>query len=609
MIVAVLVIVSLLLPTGVGAAGQTSKRASTQNELVEQHLLPHVAYLFEKLLDERRNVALDGVRAFEGGDRFLPGKIAVALSHLVVNTPRTDPKFAQYLAGFREIAELTVDDPNDTWGIYYYLSALNRLRKAGLLGQAVSPAVLAKLRIKLDWRSFIKVPGFTLIDHPTNYYGVAFSIARLRLLLGWEGPEPSRQFLSKMVSHYQRYSGEYGFSDETDGEGRFDRYSVLLIGEICLRFIETDMRATPQLKRWLRKSVEVMLVRMNQRGDGWDYGRSIGPYGDTAPVQVLAAAAYLDVLSPQEKEMAYAFTTLATAKFVNFWYDPEMRSLNLWEKGRRTDAYRGKHRILGENMSLLDQLMSANELWNEMGFRNKPPADLSAWLLTLPTFTFTRFARGEYDRGLVTYRDRSHIFSLPIVNGGRVYHSRNAYFPIPHSTGLIEGTPDEEYPQLVPRFTLADSSVLMPIAYARQITTAGAGDRWTVTYRQDEVDRVGAPIPIKDDRMKVEVSYVFEPGSITRTERYTPSAPLAVTDISMTFASFSSSARLSDARVVFAEGNVEEFSVTGLDACSIAPANDTYRASNGPMKTVVSCATRATTLTKPFAISWTVKYR
>jgi hypothetical protein len=51
-----------------------------------------------------------------------------------------------------------------------------------------------------------------------------------------------------MLDHYRIYSGEYGFADETDGSGRFDRYSVLLIGEIAQRFIETGMEPTPQVK-------------------------------------------------------------------------------------------------------------------------------------------------------------------------------------------------------------------------------------------------------------------------------------------------------------------------------------------------------------------------
>ena len=31
-----------------------------------------------------------------------------------------------------------------------------------------------------------------------------------------------------------------------------------------------------------------------------------------------------------------------------------MQSVNMWEKGRRTDGYRNKNRILGENLKMTD---------------------------------------------------------------------------------------------------------------------------------------------------------------------------------------------------------------------------------------------------------------
>ena len=195
----------------VGRSSLATQAAATQNELIEQRIVPHLSYLFEKLVTERRDTTIDGQRAFTGGDRFLPGKIALGLSLVIVNTPQADPRFALYLAGYRDIAEMTVDDPNDTWGIYYYVSALNKLRKAGLLNEAIRPETLKKLQQKLDWRPFVRVPEYTAINLPTNYLGVAFSIARLRMLLGWEDASGSQQLLAKILDHYQRYSGEFGF--------------------------------------------------------------------------------------------------------------------------------------------------------------------------------------------------------------------------------------------------------------------------------------------------------------------------------------------------------------------------------------------------------------
>lgn len=583
-------------------------RGQSQNELIERRVLPHLEHLFQKLVTEKRETTIDGQKAFTGGDRFLPGKIALGLSLVLVNTPRTDPKFASYLDGYRAIADMTVDDVNETWGVYYYMSALNKLRKAGLLSEAIRPETLEKLRQKLDWRPFVRVPEYTVINLPTNYLGVAFSIARLRMLLGWEDASAGQQLLAKILDHYQRYSGEYGFSDETDGAGRFDRYSVLLSGEIGERLIETEMAVTPQVKEWLRKSADVVLVNLNGRGDGFSYGRSIGPYGDTAFLEVLSAAAYFDVLTPVEKDMAYAFATRAVRKYVDFWVDPEMRSVNMWEKGRATDQYRNKTRILGENFSLSDQLVKTNEVWNGLGYRNRAPSPaFDAWLAKLPQTTLTWFAKGEHDRALLTYRDGSHVFSLPMVNGGPSYHNMNAYFPIPYSHRLVQGSPNASYPQLLPKLTMADGAELMPLVYMKDIALKGN----TLSYRQEAFDRLAGNTPARDTRLSSDVRYELASGSIRRVETYRAAAPLDVTRISFEFASFSEQPRVDGTRIRFGSGDVTELVVEGLQTCDAQPvsSDSVYKAPHGAMKTVVRCYAEKVRLDKPFTVAWTLRYR
>jgi hypothetical protein len=581
------------------------------NQIVEQGFLPQLDYFFDKLLKEKKDIVIDSTKAFNGQDKFLPGKIAIGFSYLLINTPRTDPKFKHYLEGFRQIADMTVDDANETWGIYYYVSALNKLHKAGLLEEAVSPATLARLKQKLDWRTFVAQPEFTLINLPTNYYGVAFSIARLRYLLGWEDAQASKTLLEKMVHHYQTYSGEFGFSDETDGEGRFDRYSILLIGEICQRFIETDMEVTPQLKKWLRNSVNVILPRLNPWGNGFEFGRSIGAYGDTSLLEVLSAAAKLGVLNKEEREMAYAFAVRSAAKYQEFWFDQETHSVNLWDKGRRTDAYRGKYRILGENLSLLHQEIYTNNIWNGLGFKGKAPStNFVPWLTKQPRFTLTWFAKGEYDRALLTFRDGFRIVSLPMVNGGATQHMNNPYFPIPFSNNVVQGSADAGFPQLIPRFTLADGSQLIPVSFTKGIKTEQNGSALTLSYRMDELDKLGARAPVKDGRLKAETTYTLDSSVITRSDRYTPQGSLDGVKIAFEFASFGEDAVADGNTIRFGKGDVQSIKVSGLDRCKVenVAGNEVYRSPMRAMNTRVSCESGPTTLDKPFTIGWTLRY-
>ena len=558
------------------------------NQSVQGRVRPQVEALLEALAAEGRDYTLDGVEVFEAQDKFLPGKIASGMSHVLVATSRDDPAFAERLAGFRRLSELTLEDTNDSWGIYYYISALHELEGAGLLDEAVSPETLTRLRERLDWRAFVREPDLTLINLPNNYYGVAFSIARLRFLLGWEDASASEALLAKTLQHFRDYSGEYGFADETSGEGRFDRYSVLLIGEIAQRFIETGVEPPPEVRTWLRKSVDLMLPRLNLRGEGFEYGRSIGVYGETAFLEVLTAAAALDVLTDEEQAMAYAFSSRVAARYVDFWQDSGTGSVNLWDHGRKTDAYRGKHRILGENLSLAHQLIYTNAIWNRLGLTDAvPDAGFEAWLDRRPTSMTTWFARGDHDRVLVTYRDGDRVIGLPLINGGPTQHMNTPYFPIPFSPGVLAGAADETFPQLVPRLTLADGSMLMPLSYFKDVSVAGDGARTTVSYHQDELDRMGEEAPRPDTRARIRTRYVLESGAITRSDEIVVDGD-AVVDLE--FPVFSRGATTNGGVIRFAQGEVASFEATGM---TCAPTEDfdaaTYASPVGAFRTLIRC--------------------
>lgn len=600
-------LLALAAPAHADPRGPLYEQAPAMDRTVRGRVVPQVEALLEDLLAEGRGYRLDGVRVFDAQDKFLPGKIAIAMAHVLVETPRDDPRFPEYLAGFRRLADLTLEDPNDSWGIYYYVSALHRLQEAGLLDEAVAPATLARLRERLDWRAFVREPALTLIDLPNNYYGVAFSIARLRYLLGWEDASAGEALLARTLDHYRAYSGEYGFADETDGQGRFDRYSVLLIGEIAQRFIETGVEPPTEVKTWLRGSVDVLLPRLNLRGEGFEYGRSIGVYGETAFLEVLTAAAALDLLTDEEEAMAYAFSSRVAARYADFWLDPGTGSVNLWDHGRKTDAYRGKHRILGENLSLGHQLLYTNAIWNRRGWSGREPSPaFGAWLDALPRSTTTWFARGEFDRLLVTYRDGGRVIGLPLINGGPTQHMNTPYFPVPFSPGVLAGAADETYPYLIPHLTLADGSVLAPLAWFRNVKIETRGERTVVTWRQDLMDRMGGPAPERDARASVETRVEFAPGSVARSDIVRLAPGEAPARIALQFPSFSRGVEPAGDGFDFREGEVARFEASGLACQTAEPDPRVHRSPVGAFNTVVACEGPAGRET---AVGWRILFR
>jgi len=565
------------------------------DETIEHKLQPQIETLLGQLTKDGRNLQIDGMPVFNGKDKFLPGKIAISLVEFLVSLPPDDPRLAKYLEDFRKVARLTVDDANDTWGAYYYIVALDKLREAGLLERAVDRLTLAKLRVHLDWRMFVDPDTFDLIDHPNNYYVVAFGIARMRMRMGWEDGSGAAHIYDKVVDHYHRYSGEYGFADETDGEGRFDRYSVLLSAEFAHHFLESGDKPPAEVIGWVRKSADVMLARMHENGSGFEYGRSLGPYSETAIIEVLTTAAALGILSDSEKMLAYSYVSRAAQRYFEFWVDPRTGSVDLWDQGRRTDGYRGKFRILGENLSLAHQFAYTDAMWNQMGFKNKAPlADFGKALEALPKESVTWFEKGTYDRLLLTRRDGGHIIGLPVISGGATQHMNSPYFPIPYSRGMLAGSADDTIPLMVPQFTLADGAVLMPLAYFRDAKVTG---KTTVSWHQTEMDRMGGVAPVPDDRLAVETSYRFEAGKIVRTDLYTPKTPLDIAAIRMDFAS------MGDA--------VTGFKVEGLDDCQSQAIDKEpdYESDDGPMTKKTVCRSGRRTADKPFTIRWTLTYR
>ena len=552
---------AFLAVTGPAAA----ESVAPYNRTVETVIQPQTEQLLLRLVKDGRDMKLGGVTVFNGDDKFLPGKIALGLADFLTNLPKDDPRLPGYLEDFGQIARMTVNDDNEGWGIYYYLSALNALRKAGELNRAVDPATLARLRVQLDWRSFVDVRTFKLINLPNNYYCVAFGAARLRMLMGWEDASGAEILMAKMLEHYREYSGVYGFADETDGDGRFDRYSILLSGEITQRFLQTGSAPPPEVLGWLRKSADVMLLRLNTEGEGFEYGRSLGPYADTSMVEVLTAAAVGGVLTPQEKDLAYAFVCRVARRYVTFWMNKETGSVDLWDQGRRTDAYRGKFRILGENFSLAHQFLYTNAAWNALGYKDKPPmADFDAALDRLPARTVTWFARGVYDRMLLTIRDKEHVIGLPLINGAHDQHMHNPYFPIPYSNDMLSSVADGGAPLLIPRLLLTDGSVLQPLAYFQNVNVSEDGDKTIVTYSEPQMDRMGKTATVPDDRLSVAVTYVFSPGRITRTDVYTPKGSVSLAGATMEFATYSDESDQKDGLITFAQGAVRGFSAEGF---------------------------------------------
>lgn len=462
-------------------------------------LLPELLGKLESVISavvrEGHELRINGVQVLSGDDPFLAGKVLLGAAHLVADNSVGAARAVMRCRQLKRADSLFDHTEVASWGRLFFLMAIAKTRDAGLLEQCFSHERLLQLRNRLDWRDIVDDRTYTLLNRPSNFYQVAFGIAQLRFQLGWEDARSSFEILERMQQQYELQANEHGFMDETAGGGRYDRYSILLVAEIAHRFREAGIPFLGRLRHRLRRSAELVLANLNAQGIGFQYGRSIGAYGDTAFLEILSAAAWHGVLSPEESHAGFAFCCVSTARFLNFWWDDKHGCVNLWEDGRAADPYRHKGRMLGETLSLLHQHIYTHQIWRHLGHREEHIKldALHVWMGAQPPSQLTWFRSAENDGdqlALFTRREGSRVFSLPLVNGGE-YQGSSAYLPIPYSDGLIQSAPGEDVPQLVPKLILDDGRQLMPVGRYAQIRYHGQRRvkiRWVVP-KLSRVDR------------------------------------------------------------------------------------------------------------------------
>ncbi|WP_414445115.1 hypothetical protein [Burkholderia sp. 22PA0106] len=609
------------------------------------------------------------------GDKFLPGKLALGLSWILIDMKsKNDPQYADYLAAYQKVttAMMAMNGSNylyanTSWGEYYYLVALNNFQAHGMLDEVFSSTMLATLQQRLMFCDMFGADAsgktntcpasgtpidIASLNTAQNYYAVSYGIAGLRQKLGWSSPSFSsktdasvtgmnaRDALLYTLTNHIRNDSSGGFSDEASNtsktyydQARFDRYSTLLIGEVTERTFEMGNEAnlTPELKGYLRKSVDLILPQLNTDGEGFNYGRSIGPYGDSAFMEVLTAAANAGVLTDAEKQAAYAYIYRAALRFENYWYDPTLPtpSVNMWVKGRGTDTYRGKPRAMGENFSLLHQYLYVNAWWNKLGFGAAAPltdTQFQSWLdSTQPHVKLTWYNQPTdtahpYSAALVTVRDGKRVINLNLSQAPD-YNSFTPYYPVPFSDKLIYGTTDLAYALLIPQVSY-NGKTYQPVTYYQNLNVQESNGQVVVSFDTTKF-RVASKNAAASTDLDLQTHTVltFAHGSISRTDTLgsaTLTGNLAVeTDYTAFNDLASTTANADGVSVNYGNGAATGYATTGFSSCALSDFSTANNATNplsttpiGQLHSKFACTTQPFTLGsgQSRTLSWTLKY-
>lgn len=494
----------------------------------EQRMQDHIALLkermrqlFWRIAEAKEQISIDGVPGFSERAQFVNGKVINFCSYIALEVLEDTEERSTALDALRDVIRFASELKMETWGILNTLKGLYRLARYGLLDSVVDSDMLEQMKQTLDWRTFVDEHAhFQLIHKPANYYGVAFGIARYRELLGWEPVKYSEILLSRLMEHISRYSGSYGYMDETAGQGRFDRYSLLIPAEITGLVLSIGWEEPELIRSMLSHSAHLVLQFANTQGTGFAYGRSIGAYGDTAVLQILSTAAAMGgILTERETSIAYGYCCRILKRMNDFWYDEDMKSFNLWEKGRRTDGYRNKNRILGENISLFMQMNGAIRQWLRCGYTwNQEPEVWEDMLSDLPPCSVTMFADQPLPRGLIVVRDGGTVWQLPVISGGNEYADRDPYLPVPRSSLTLEAVPDVVHSAWLPQLELKDGSRLIPAAYIDSMQIDTTENETRVTLHQQGFIVVGQRVLTHVPGVEAHTVYSFQRGRVIRED-------------------------------------------------------------------------------------------
>ena len=391
-----------------------------------------------------------------------------------------DERADRTLARLKKFIGFATKEQCKTWGKLSVLRALASLKEASLLG-SIEPETLEILKVKTENTDFYDKEKMALRGAPSNYNQVAMACAGYRELIGFENEGYCDAIKDKLLDLMKNGAID-GWMDEQPPYGRFDRYSLLVTSELSDTLDSLHKDFPDFTAENLKKMAKLCVFMANNKGDGVNYGRSLSCHGDGACVEALASAFRRGLVDEADKDIAIAYSVKIIEKTLDFWYDKEKRSFDIWWNGRSTNRYRQVHRVLEVNLDMAIHLLTTLKNFELAGLADyEPEMALSApenWILHEVTFI------NDPDRKAktVVLRRGDTLVMLPLIGLGNQVKNA-AYQPYPAICGMLEGAPEAKMPYLVPEYILADGTVARPVQYYSDIITVEKNGSVTVTAK------------------------------------------------------------------------------------------------------------------------------
>lgn len=558
-------------------------------ETIEAFVYPHLESLSRRMADGGKDTTWMGIPLLDDKENFTGGALMLAVSHLLVYQLEHTPERAEEtLQRWLTFAGWAAEKPMNTWGKLSALKSLRNIKRAGKW-EAVPAALLDTLNARTDLRDFFDTETMQLRGYATNYLHVAMAVAGHRAKLGWEKPGLAEKIFALFLQHIRaRSSG--GWMDDSAGYGRFDRYSFVIYAELADTCRALDIPIVQQVKDGVCQSVELVLDFCSPQGDGVAYGRSLSAHGDMTVPAVVSTAVREGWLPEEQRQRAADCCRTCLAHIMDYWYNSEKQSFDLWFDGRTTNRYRRIHRLLEVNLDLSDQLLAAVANLEAGGMTDLPADPAPAAPQTGVDCVKTEFIAPN--NALYVLHTPQRIWQLPVVGTGEIYRYP-AYYPLPVSPRFLEQPPENPadgsaLPLFVPLAELEDGRVAMPVQYFAGSSCRKTEQGVEVEIRLESLCIMGgeAPQPLADSRAALR--YVFgEDGTVWAEFAYV-SQTVPIRALRLQWMSQSALLRQEPDTAAFADCTVYLPDWTQQPAAQVE-TNEDYFTPHGPGRWLIAC--------------------
>ena len=350
-------------------------------------------------------------------------------------------------------------------------------------------------------------------DHKDHFqaFNIAKSVARFSF--GLTKKDDTGKVIDRFVERIESNSSSGYCNDRPEDTcGVFDLYgplSFIFIRQALQLHANVHLkdRKLPKLRTFSEKYLRMIPDMTRQDGLGWNYGRSVGAYGQLHPISMILQSMRDQWISP-EKTPLYLDTLKRLFQYFFVTYlDQEKGDLVIRDSDRNTTP---NHTTRMANFDAARYLCQWSRLAKVIGGTLAvPPPNKSK--VAGRFVVFDKSHRKEH--GLFLYRDENNglQFQLPLIGPGKETTSDNLAFP--HCPGIFDWPVNQYLPVMLPELTFGNS-VVVPSYYGKNCVT-GVGLKKSFYLRFDQPDLIQTNGDFAHGLGSCQVQWTFAEGKIT----------------------------------------------------------------------------------------------